>query len=375
MFDNVDFTLNSSNSILSMFNWFSYFNHRLPKYKYGIGNLSAKVIDVFIKQSNLEEIYEEFHFDSNDSENPSSKVNEPASLVRIFATKDKSSIYVLISDLIDEFSLNPDLGESSYFTLIIYSDTPQLSFLKKFKKYVLPPFNIRPKNASIIYVMIQTKQRITLKALDLKLKDFDVSHNYGDVFTKEKHPVILSKLKDNKSGLFLFHGPPGGGKTTYIKLLAKLVDDRDFIFVPSNMISAIMDPSFIETILESDSPVLILEDAEKAIQERGGMNDDLVSSILNLSDGLLSEAAGITLIITFNTQKSTIDSAIFRKGRLLLDHEFNALTMDESIRLAEQLKLDPNQVKAPMMLGDIYNLNEDNFFKEKKNQKIVGFKK
>lgn len=52
----------------------------------------------------------------------------------------------------------------------------------------------------------------------IRKMDIDVELNYGAEFYK-KYPHILDSLKNNNSGLYLFHGESGTGKTTFIRKL------------------------------------------------------------------------------------------------------------------------------------------------------------
>jgi hypothetical protein len=55
--------------------------------------------------------------------------------------------------------------------------------------------------------------------------------------------------------------------------------------------------------------------------------------------------------------KAKIDSALLRKGRLIAEHKFDALSVEDTNRLLEHLGKEPNATK-PMTLTEIYNLEE-----------------
>jgi hypothetical protein len=96
--------------------------------------------------------------------------------------------------------------------------------------------------------------------------DLDLTLNYGEAF-KEIDDTMLTRLKEKPSGLYMFHGSPGTGKTTYIKYLTSKID-RDFIYVPTNMLEYFTtDPNSLSILLRKPNSVLVLEDAEKAIMK------------------------------------------------------------------------------------------------------------
>jgi len=160
--------------------------------------------------------------------------------------------------------------------------------------------------------------------------------------------------------------------TFYIKHLAGLVKRR-FIFIPTGMVDSIVHPSLIKVLMDNPNSILVLEDAEKAVisREHDESNSSLVSAILNLSDGILSSLLNTSLIVTFNTERQKIDSAILRKGRLFAEHKFDKLSIEESKKLAKHLNKNVN-ITEPMSLAEIYNDSDDNFHTEEKNRKI-GF--
>jgi hypothetical protein len=214
-------------------------------------------------------------------------------------------------------------------------------------------------------------------------ENIDLTLNYGSKFP-ETDKTIQERLTNNKSGLFMFHGLPGTGKTTYIKYLASKVD-RDFIYIPTTMVETFTsDPNCLSVLIQKPNSVIILEDAEKAIMKRhgDGMDSSAVSSLLNLSDGIMSDILKTSVILTYNCPKNEIDSALRRKGRLQVDYEFTALNIADSKKLAKSLKYSKKTIDGitnPMSVADIYNLEKDVDLNEEKinddPERIVGFGK
>jgi energy-coupling factor transporter ATP-binding protein EcfA2 len=195
--------------------------------------------------------------------------------------------------------------------------------------------------------------------------EINIEKNYNDDFV-EAHAKISHLLKNRKSGLYLFHGPPGAGKTSYIKYLTKLLKDRKFIFIPSNAINDLESPQLTKVLYENPNSVLIMEDAEKAIVKRGAGGDSVVSSILNLSDGILGNILNTSIILSFNTDEKDLDPALLRRGRLAYKYKFNNLAKNKAQVLMDEQFPDKGIVcKGDMSLADIFNFESDGFVPEK----------
>lgn len=198
----------------------------------------------------------------------------------------------------------------------------------------------------------------------------DLELNYGTGFNKV-HNKIIDKLASKKAGLILMHGSPGTGKSFYIKHLTA-ISDREFIFIPVNMADQLGSPEFISLLMNKKESVLILEDAEQAVQSRESGNLSAVSTLLNLADGILGSFLNITIIVTYNADRQHIDKALLRKGRLMFDYYFGELSAKDANRLGEHLKKDL-KAKEPMSLADIYGIEDDINYSPAETQRQMGF--
>jgi energy-coupling factor transporter ATP-binding protein EcfA2 len=196
-------------------------------------------------------------------------------------------------------------------------------------------------------------------------------------YTPEFQPIhkhIVENLQKNESGLYLFHGEPGTGKTTYIKHLASIIN-RDMIYVPVAFIDSLVDPSFLPALLKKRHSILVIEDAEKALLAREpGDSSSLVSAILNITDGIMGNVFSISVIATYNSPRAGIDKALLRKGRLKGEHKFDKLPIEQVQEI-----LDSNKIKftagGPMSLAEIFNTQEPDTLTTKSlvEEKRMGF--
>ncbi|MDO4874227.1 MAG: AAA family ATPase, partial [Candidatus Gracilibacteria bacterium] len=184
---------------------------------------------------------------------------------------------------------------------------------------------------SKISILLRNNHGIELKTHTIHSHRIDFTTMYNDDFASVHHRIKDEITTENK-GIVLLHGVPGSGKTNYIKWLTSQIPSKKFIFVPTTMISSLTDPGFLSILIENKNSVLVLEDCENYIAERTELdrNTDVVSSILNLADGILSDVMECQFICTFNSDISKIDTALLRKGRLIAEYKFRELSIEKS---------------------------------------------
>jgi hypothetical protein len=228
------------------------------------------------------------------------------------------------------------------------------------------------KEEKYIYLMLTKNEKLDTTAFKTKRTPTDIGLNYGEDFVPV-YETILSALHDeDKSGIMLFHGVPGTGKTSLVKNLVHQTT-RKMIMLSATMGGALGSPDFMGFMINNKNCVLVIEDAEKLLVSREGINNSLsIGNILNLSDGIMGDCLGIQIIATFNTKKENIDEALLRKGRLIVDHEFKPLSIKDSNRLLAELGKSYIATQ-PMTLADIYTI-EKKVYKSEEKRQIVGFK-
>ena len=218
--------------------------------------------------------------------------------------------------------------------------------------------------------MVKLEGMLSIRKFDVKLpeEEIDIELNYGrEILEKEK--ILLEALSKDKSGLVLFSGKPGTGKSTFIKYLSSKID-RKIIYLPSSAAEELTSPSFLEFMIDHKNCILLLEDAEKTLISRESQDNAAISNILNLSDGFLGDCLNVFIIATFNTSKDKIDEALLRKGRLILEHQFDELPVENCNKIFQKIG-SKKTTEVPLTLAEIYHEQENYSKKEEKNK--IGF--
>lgn len=223
-------------------------------------------------------------------------------------------------------------------------------------------------------VSILVKSAYGLEARSIKvdpIKVEDINLNYGSNF-ENVHNNVVAKLNKPASSILFFHGLPGCGKSSYIKYLTNVID-KEFIFIPVAFAGELSSPDFMSLLLDHKDSILILEDSEKVVQsrEQDDHNVSTVSTLLNISDGILGSMLNIKIIATYNGDKDKVDKALLRPGRLAIDHTFGKLNAETATKLAQKIGKNVTFDKE-MSLAEIYNFGDETGYKEKQPRKI-GF--
>jgi ATP-dependent 26S proteasome regulatory subunit len=209
---------------------------------------------------------------------------------------------------------------------------------------------------------------LNVKFVEYRPYELDITPFLGEEITGLKKQMLQNFEDETKSGLYLIHGKPGTGKTSFLKEILNRTDKKA-LFIPPNIAGELGNPNLISLLMDHANSILIIEDAETVLMKREADNSDSVSNLLNLTDGFPSDFLNLNIICTFNTDIGDIDPALLRKGRLRGIQEFDKLSIPQAKELANQLEIE-TEITHPMTLAEVCNTNS---LKRKLAENGIGF--
>jgi hypothetical protein len=260
-----------------------------------------------------------------------------------------------------------ELG-NDYAEILFTND--RFDYAKKLVE-TLTGFKAVKEKANEINIITISKSGLDLKQLQIKPVELDIDLYYNDDF-KPIDGLIKERLgRENDKGIVLLHGLSGTGKTTYLRHLIACIRKK-VLFVSPDVAGQLMNPDFIDLLIDHPNSVLVIEDAEQLIMERKHNSYSNVSNLLNISDGLLSDCLNVQIICTFNSALHLVDHALMRKGRLIARYEFGKLNVEKAQRLSNHLGLE-QKIDKPMSLAEITNPDMEGT--ETPKIQVIGFRR
>lgn len=206
-------------------------------------------------------------------------------------------------------------------------------------------------NEGKVHILVSSPEGVTpqplgFAAVPLVLDHYspEIHDNINRLLTEIRNPFPDGRLT-------ILEGPPGCGKTFLIRSLVHELPETNFVFIPPSLVPSLGDPSLVHALIKMhrdngsrvQTTVLICEDADTILTRRGSDNMSAISSVLNLSSGILGDVVDVRILATTNAQRADIDSAILRPGRLSQYIKVGPITKDRADLVLSRLTKTPNE--------------------------------
>ena len=163
----------------------------------------------------------------------------------------------------------------------------------------------------------------------------DVASNYPGGVRTDLDELMSMAIDAPVGRVILWHGPPGTGKTTAIRTLARawrhqarfqVVIDPDAAFVEaSNLMQMLLSDDADEGMWR----VLVVEDADRLVDV--DTQGATLSRLLNVGDGIVGQGVRVMVLLTTNRAPAELHPALSRPGRCLSHVAFRHFTRAEAV--------------------------------------------
>jgi len=184
-------------------------------------------------------------------------------------------------------------------------------------------------------------------------------------FLKEPLTDYYDRYLESNANILLLIGPPGTGKTTFIRGL--LAHSNSSAIVTYD--AAILEKDYLfARFIEDETGVMVLEDSDNFLKARSDGNT-MMHRFLNVGDGLVT-TKGKKLIFSTNLPSiRDIDPALIRPGRCFDIVSFDSLKQKEAEALAKKIGVKLDGKRDSWTIAEVFNKQI-----EEKNTRSVGSK-
>jgi hypothetical protein len=180
------------------------------------------------------------------------------------------------------------------------------------------------------------------------------------------------RYMESSANILLLIGPPGTGKTTFIR---GLLAHRNCSAIVTYDAGILEKDGFFARFIEDDAEVMVLEDSDAFLKSRSDGNT-MMHRFLNVGDGLVTTKGKKMIFSTNLPSIRDIDSALIRPGRCFDIVTFKPLSLLDANTLADKLGATvPNDDSGKVVeysIAEIFN-QQSEFSKTSQTNRKVGF--
>lgn len=253
------------------------------------------------------------------------------------------------------------------------------------------------KNKGDVQLQQQTRKIRAIKPELLKSSYSDLKVEYdGKAFEipMDKGAQILANVFAKNGENIAIFGKMGTGKTHLADEIARQVSVNHgiiAIYVTPAMVAQLQSVDYMSALVSQleyisqiqgreVKPVFIIDEAEQLLQSTGNIHSEIASYMLSVMDGIMQKVLNCSFILTFNCEKSLLNAAAFRKGRMGIEVNLDYISLEKAEKTIEELKFfnqglqfeeekwaEMKKANNQFPLADIYNC-----FTQKSRRRVIG---